>query len=803
MDITSENFADSLPLLRERLDNAEFISLDLEMTGIRLPNEARRPGHLYTDLLPTLYQRYREVVLTFDIMQIGVCCFGKNAEKKDSHNYDCDSFNFYVLRRAIENYQKPLVTLDPETMVFHAKNHFDFQTWLSSGIGCCIADVESAVFDQLKREQYEREQKDKANAQQGNQGIQKTVDQKPGDAVVLTRPEDLSWYASLWADKVQPFLSAAADIKKMDTPPTATTTNTQQKPEKAFDISAMIRNSVREALQAQEKPSASVANGHAVANGKEQEAVSGNDAEQQLLFKDKDPNALDLPNMNGFRAKYLRQQIERLFPDAYVLAYQSKENSMDTCRRLFRSFSTEERKAAEAWRVKQEEEKVRARRKDLEINRVGFRRVWNMLKATEKPLVFHNGMYDLLFLFHNLECPLPETFVQFLAEWHKRIPNAIIDTKVPSEHYLLPKYVGELPLSSLEECITLMDSKYPQLEKTTHIRENTTSKNDGAGADAGSGTGVVVPTKYHDAGFDALQTGRLYIALRDYEKYEFTKNIVPLGGQNLFRLVLYPARNHVEIEKSNSNPSDEENGQNQVSALAPLSDSVLRQPKFIKESHTAFVLCDIAGPKLDQGVMKKYLRGTTVGSNVASTNVASNGEASSQKNKGIKGGGAGKETVTVETSIVEMKGEKNGQTSNSSDDHSEERVIPELTPEQRSATVNAFTHFRWLTESAALVVFDTEQLVLVPGDKDSAEKVNPALLFHALLQKVKEECKPRHAFRIESLAEYLKHVPSLVKSIPLEAQKMEVRVPQKHQTMPAPFRTEDHPALKRQKVAGA
>eukprot|EP00392_Amoebophrya_sp_AT5.2_P003965 g3970.t1 len=131
MEITLDNFDDALPSIQSAIDGADYIAMDLEMTGIRHPkNEFSR----LTELLPTVYRKNREVVKTFDVMQIGLCCVKKanppsSAPPQQGNNvakngrpkakninaaaaFTCTPLNFYVLKRSIDRVQKNIVSLD-------------------------------------------------------------------------------------------------------------------------------------------------------------------------------------------------------------------------------------------------------------------------------------------------------------------------------------------------------------------------------------------------------------------------------------------------------------------------------------------------------------------------------------------------------------------------------------------------------------------------------------------------------------------------------------------------------------------
>ena len=49
--------------------------------------------------------------------------------------------------------------------------------------------------------------------------------------------------------------------------------------------------------------------------------------------------------------------------------------------------------------------------------------------ACRKPLVVHNGMYDLMFFMNAFHGPLPERLDEFKAQLKACLPNPIYDTK--------------------------------------------------------------------------------------------------------------------------------------------------------------------------------------------------------------------------------------------------------------------------------------------------------------------------------------------------------------------------------------
>ena len=75
MDITGENFLDTLPAILEQINQAEFISFDLEMTGIY--SSDRSKSNRKDDLPSRRYENMIGVATKFNIIQV-VCMLSRS-----------------------------------------------------------------------------------------------------------------------------------------------------------------------------------------------------------------------------------------------------------------------------------------------------------------------------------------------------------------------------------------------------------------------------------------------------------------------------------------------------------------------------------------------------------------------------------------------------------------------------------------------------------------------------------------------------------------------------------------------------
>lgn len=62
-----------------------------------------------------------------------------------------------------------------------------------------------------------------------------------------------------------------------------------------------------------------------------------------------------------------------------------------------------------------------------------------LLTEAKKPVVLHNGLVDLVFLYQNLYLNLPAKLSTFLADVEDLFPAAVFDTKYIAEYLIRTK----------------------------------------------------------------------------------------------------------------------------------------------------------------------------------------------------------------------------------------------------------------------------------------------------------------------------------------------------------------------------
>ena len=120
MDITQRNFEDQLPLVKQSIETAEFISIDTEFSGKHslyhgvIINDGTvdigytkgiqdRPNDFET--VEERYCKIKELVEQFAMLQYGICTFHWDSVNK---KYQARPFNFYIFKQGTKCYDTML-----------------------------------------------------------------------------------------------------------------------------------------------------------------------------------------------------------------------------------------------------------------------------------------------------------------------------------------------------------------------------------------------------------------------------------------------------------------------------------------------------------------------------------------------------------------------------------------------------------------------------------------------------------------------------------------------------------------------
>jgi len=251
---------------------------------------------------------------------------------------------------------------------------------------------------------------------------------------------------------------------------------------------------------------------------KPQDITLVNDIMQKVAdFAASGGQEMKLPNMNAFIALVLRNKIAESHPHLTVEKRANPSNP-----------SWQER-----WVTNLSEDGLRARdavTRQRIMSHIGFRRMWNLLKTHRRPIVLHNGFFDLLFMHQAFEAPLPHALEEFKGVLRNCFPN-IFDTKVLAEAAVLAGILGT-SRSALPELATFLEKKLSQagaVVETAAGNGSAVVDVDLAAAEVtfGQPVGNAVTfamaegfgsytaeggagAAFHTAGYDAWQTGRIF-----------------------------------------------------------------------------------------------------------------------------------------------------------------------------------------------------------------------------------------------------------------------------------------------------
>ena len=140
---------------------------------------------------------------------------------------------------------------------------------------------------------------------------------------------------------------------------------------------------------------------------------------------------------------------------------------------------------------------------------MGFALVVEMLikrmKQVQVPIVGHNMIYDIIFLYNQFIAPLPETYDEFVREWNRRFPLTF-DTKVLAFN---AQYFGRTILGKIyEKCEA--DKKLKDILRFQFDKKNGFKNYVGAS----------LLERYHEAAYDAYMTGYVFAKIVKFKEID-------------------------------------------------------------------------------------------------------------------------------------------------------------------------------------------------------------------------------------------------------------------------------------------
>uniref|UniRef100_UPI0035900834 poly(A)-specific ribonuclease PARN-like isoform X2 n=1 Tax=Myxine glutinosa TaxID=7769 RepID=UPI0035900834 len=201
MEITRKNFKDSLDIIYQAIDEAEFLAIDGEFTGI---SDGPTMGNLSNglDMPAARYAKLRRHSMNFLLFQFGICSFRYNP---NTLQYVTKAFNFYLFPRPpFRNSPDTTFVCQSSSIDFLANQGFDFNKVFREGIPYLSRDAEQELRDLLEERQ-----------RQANEAASSAAPVSPSTHVI---PDEHKDYIAGIVQRVQEFLEDLA-CETMDLEP--------------------------------------------------------------------------------------------------------------------------------------------------------------------------------------------------------------------------------------------------------------------------------------------------------------------------------------------------------------------------------------------------------------------------------------------------------------------------------------------------------------------------------------------------------------------------------------------------------
>ncbi|CAH2037934.1 unnamed protein product, partial [Iphiclides podalirius] len=380
MEVTRKNFKESLPLISESIDKADFLVIDTEFTGLINGRDVSifdSPQEYYTTLLNGSTE--------FLLIQYGLCAFYWNEKENQYMN---DAYNFYLFPRGRPGPEK-MFLCQSSSLDFLASQGFDFNKLIKEGISYMTEPTESRLRDNLTERQ-------------------KSYSYAEKDAITI--PDENKQQIEDICKKVRAFL----DEKKLD--------------EMEIDrCNAYIR---------------------------------------RLLFQEL-----------GARFK------NEVFIETKILENKSRVLKVTRITSKNEGIDRDAQKKVKEW-------------EEFE-DAVGFSKVARMISQSEKLVIGHNMLLDLIHTLNHFFQPLPTDYESFKEFAHCMFPR-LLDTKYMSS---LPPFKDKVNSSVLQHLLVTLSEPPFSLPKAESVEGRGYRHAD---------------DKHHEAGYDAYVTGLCFLAMHQH-----------------------------------------------------------------------------------------------------------------------------------------------------------------------------------------------------------------------------------------------------------------------------------------------
>ena len=129
MELVCSNYEKEEKKIIGHIKDSDYISFDLEMTGIE-----NDKNNIIIDTPENRYLKYKKTSEKFSIIQLGITIFKK--DKTNPNQYNCYPYNIYLFPNAndLKVLSQDNMNLEIKSMLFNRKGKIDFNKWINEGI---------------------------------------------------------------------------------------------------------------------------------------------------------------------------------------------------------------------------------------------------------------------------------------------------------------------------------------------------------------------------------------------------------------------------------------------------------------------------------------------------------------------------------------------------------------------------------------------------------------------------------------------------------------------------------------------
>ena len=128
MEITSDNYLEKESEIISDIQKCDFLSFDLEMTGIAVGSRH------FLDSPSERYLKHKLSAEKFRIIQFGLVPWFRKIDPKDKNKvlYEAKPYNIYVFPGKEIDYLN--INCEVSALVFNSKHGMNFNTWIYKGV---------------------------------------------------------------------------------------------------------------------------------------------------------------------------------------------------------------------------------------------------------------------------------------------------------------------------------------------------------------------------------------------------------------------------------------------------------------------------------------------------------------------------------------------------------------------------------------------------------------------------------------------------------------------------------------------